>query len=187
MNHRCRFFGALLLFSCVLLHADQEASNIPYVKSGSWGRCYVKAVPDGYYDTKGKTFVYVVRKDADLLVHTFPWYSQQVHLQGNMVGAQGYHEGSGVSLVRMGAWSRRDRPSREELALAFYYNGRLLAAYSTLDIAGKTMAHSRSVSHIRVIREVKGYRWVTGNSWAFDIVTVDGRTLSFNPVTGRKL
>lgn len=187
MCHRRRFFGTLLLFSCVLLHADQEASNIPYVKSGTWGRCYVKAVPVGYYEMKGTTRVYVVRKDADLLVHTFPWYSKQVYLQGNMVGAKGYGEGSEVSLVRMGAWSRRDRPDKKELALAFYYNGKLLAEYSTFDIAGKKMAYSRSVSHIRVIREVKGYRWVTGNSWAFDIVTVDGRTLSFNPVTGKRM
>ena len=26
--------------------ADTEASNIAYVISGTWGRCYAKAVPD---------------------------------------------------------------------------------------------------------------------------------------------
>ncbi len=84
------FFVSLILSLLVVhLRADQPASNHAYVKSGTWGRCYVKAIPAEHYGEKGITRLYLVNKDADELVHTYPWYSQGVHLQGNMVRGSG--------------------------------------------------------------------------------------------------
>jgi hypothetical protein len=160
--------------------ADQEASNIPHVQSSTYGRCYAKSVPDDYWGEKGITRLYGAEPERDRLIATYPWFSQQLYLQCNM----SRNARIGASLVRFGPWSRGHEASAGDLALAFYFDGELLARYSTLDIAGRPENVEMSVSHYVVIREVIGYRWVNSNAYAFDIVTIDGKTLSFDPITG---
>ncbi len=174
---------AALALAVSILYADQPAPNIPYVKSGTWGRCYVKAIPAEYYGEKGITKLYLVKKDADELIHTYPWFSQSVYLQGNMVGP----DGSGISVVRMGPWHDKIGPAPGDMALEFYFGPRLLKRYSTQDIAGKGSDYQRTRGHYSVIKEVKGYRWIDSNSYAFDIVTFGGRTISIDPATGKIL
>jgi hypothetical protein len=167
------------------VHADDEAPNVPHVKADTYGRCYARLVPKKLYDsTEGTTRVFEVGKDKDTLLGTFPWFTKEVYLQCNMVAKKG---GSGFSLVRFGPWSVGHEANKKQLCLAFYFGGKLLKEYSTLDIAGAPDKVSRSVSHYQVVSKVLGYRWITSNDYVFEMVTTDGRTLAFDPTTGARV
>jgi hypothetical protein len=71
-----------------------------------------------------------------------------------------------------------------DLAIAFYRGDRLLKRYSSLDIAGSADNVSASVSHYSVFESFDGFRWQTGNEYAFHARTVDGSELSFDAATG---
>jgi hypothetical protein len=178
---------AILLSAAMLIassaKADEEAGNLPHVQSDTYGRCYAKSLPDETYGEAGETRIYQVGRDADLLLDQYDWFAQQIFLQCNMT-----RDGdAGASIVRLGPWPRGQAAADDQLAIAFYFKGKLLRSYSTLDIAGAPDNVAASVSHYQVIAEVPGYRWIDSNSYAFDIVTIDGRTLSFDPVTGNAL
>jgi len=184
---RKAWIGPLVLAICAGAPpavADQEAGNIPHVRAGAHGRCYAKSVPEDHWGQRGETRLYRVAEGADVLIATFPWYGQELRLQCNM----SRNGRLGASLVRFGPWARGHRASADHLALAFYFDGELLARYSTLDIAGRPDNVEASVSHYVVIAKVGGYRRLGAgapNAYAFEIETTDGRTLSFDPTTGR--
>ena len=179
-----RSFALLICAAAPPAAADQEAGNLPHVRAGTHGRCYAKSVPEEYWGQRGVTRLYRVAEGEDALIATFSWYSQELRLQCNM--SRNGH--IGASLVRFGPWARGREASADHLALAFYFDGELLARYSTLDIAGSPDNVEASVSHYVVIAKVGGYRWLGAgapNAYAFDIETTDGRALTFDPVTGR--
>ncbi len=163
--------------------ADEEASNIPYVVAGTYGRCYAKSVPDDYYGERGFTRVYRVERERDELADSYPWFSPRLFLQCNM----SRNGDIGASLVRFGPWPRGHRANVDQLAFAFYFKGELLKRYSTLDVAGNPDNVEWSVSHYQVIRRVMGYRWIDSNDYAFEVETVDGRVLTLDPLTGNPL
>jgi hypothetical protein len=102
------------------------------------------------------TKVYRVRKESDLLIHTFDWLSHQLYIACNVSDNK---TPTGISLVRMGPWPRGHEATSSQLAIAFYFKGRPLKEYSTLEIAGRPHNVSRSVSHYRVIKNVLGFRF----------------------------
>lgn len=171
------------LLPSAAVHADEEAGNLPHVQSDSWGRCYAKSVPSDTYGEAGTTRVYEVTAAEDRLLASYGWFSQQIFLQCNMSN----NGDSGVSVVQIGPWPRGHAASADHLALAFYFNDRLLKRYSTLDIAGRPDNVQSSVSHYTVIERIDGYRWIDGDRYAFDLRTSDGRTLSFDPTTGQPI
>jgi hypothetical protein len=171
---------SLLLLSLLPLpaRADEEASNRTYVQSATYGTYYAKSIPAESYGTKGTTRIYLVQEKDDQLVTTFDWYAPQIALMGTS---------KGCAVVRFGVWARGRKASPDELAIAFYLNGKLLHSYSTLDLAGTPDNVSSSVSHYTIIDKTLGFRWINSNSWAFDIQTTDHRLLSFDPDTGTLL
>jgi hypothetical protein len=179
--------GAILLIVSVgapTANADDEARNVPHVQAGTYGRCYAKSVPEEPWGQRGVTRLYRVAEGEDVLIATFPWYSQELRLQCNISGPGG----PGASLVRFGPWARGHEASANHLALAFYFDGALLARYSTLDLAGRPDNIEASVSHYQVIAKIAGYRPLgpeAPSTYVFDIETVDGRRLSFDPTTGK--
>jgi hypothetical protein len=158
--------------------ADDEASNIVYVKSSKYGRSYAKCVPAEYYGSKGETKIYVVRDGDDQLDSSHSWYSQELYLQ-EMSG--------GISIVRMGPWARGREAKREDLAIGFYFSGKALKEYSTLDIARIPGNIGLSTSHYTVFNTIVGYRELGNNNYAFDAVATDGRIISFDVRTGEIL
>lgn len=161
----------------ILVLADEEASNVPYVKSSEYGRVYAKSIPDEYYGLKGKTLVYAVNRDADKILYTFDWYSNQIFLLDS-VG----------SVVRLGPWARGQAPSADDLAIAFYLDGKKTKEYSTSDIVRITYqdpSHvGNSVSHYTVFNKISGFRWIRSNKWVFDVETHENKVLSFDVSTG---
>ncbi|MDA1314545.1 MAG: hypothetical protein O2968_14490 [Acidobacteria bacterium] len=172
---------ATLIAAAGAAYGDQEASNTAHVAASEYGRCYVKSVPAESYGGKGTTHVLQVSDSQDTVVHSYDWFSQRVQIACNV--SDGLTP-TGVSVVRFGPWARGRTASSEHLAIGFYFKGKKLKAYSTLDIAGDPENVSSSVSHYTVFEEVLGYRWLGGNKAVFEVKTTDGRTLAFDPATG---
>ncbi|HUG81936.1 MAG TPA: hypothetical protein VML01_09750 [Bryobacterales bacterium] len=162
-------------------YADEEASNTAHVAASEYGRCYAKSVPAESYGGKGTTNVFLVGDSQDTLAHSYDWFSQRVWIECNV--SDGLTP-TGVSVVRFGPWARGHAASSGHLAIGFYFKGKMLKDYSTLDIAGDPENVSTSVSHYTVFEEVRGYRRLGGNEAVFEVKTTDGRTLAFDAATG---
>lgn len=173
---------APFLVAAATAQADEEAANKPHFVTGIMkgdlhNGCYAKSVPAATWGMTGTTKVYAVRKDKDRLVASFPWYASRLHLQCRR-GADGAVT---VAVVRLGPWQRGRQAGKDHLAIAFYEDGRELARYSTLDLAGRPDNVRASVSHYRVIRRVKGFSEPNN----FRLALIDGRTLTFDLATGK--
>jgi hypothetical protein len=157
--------------------ADDEASQVAYVKAAPFGRCYFKMVPDpkARYDRKrGTGYAYQVNeKGADkLLYKTTGWYARRVALTA-----------WGRYLVRLGNWPRGRAPSSKHLGIAFYDRGKLIKRYSTKQLIKDISKVQPSVSHYTFLKKVVGFS--KRKRWLFAIVTVDGKRWTFDVRTGR--
>jgi hypothetical protein len=161
--------------------ADEEVANRPHVVADpNGGLCYAKSVPNANQGKEGSTAVYKVESSRDELLYTLPWYSQEVHVRCG-IGRKWT-----PAVVQMGPWNTGRSASADHLALAFYYDGKLVKRYSTLEIAGAAGNVRTTKSHYTVIRSVTGFT----NDYPdarFVVVTEDGRRLAFDPVTGTLL
>jgi hypothetical protein len=196
----CALLTAIVGLACLnSALADQEASNIPHVVAGPYGRCYAKSVPRHDYDPEGgprqqgRTEVYQVDDPEDVFVQQYDWFSQVLFVR--------CRPGSEPVVVRVGAWHRGHNPRADHLAIAFYQGGRLIKRYSTLDVAGNEKAAegafskyknvSASVSHYTVFTsgpELTKITETAGSSliedWVIKATTIDGRALVFDIETG---
>jgi hypothetical protein len=165
--------------------ADTETPSYPHVAADEYGRCYARSIPRPEWatdeDTRqaGVTKFYIVsnKVDHDLAVHTYDWFAQKTYV---MCG----HPDN--IIVRMGPWARGQDASDDDLAFAFYNNGKLVKRYSTLDIAGDKENVMRSLSHYWIIKEDPVAKW-DGKKWIFSIKTFGDEIISFNPSTGEKI
>jgi hypothetical protein len=186
---KTRSVGVLLgvmLLGLVATKADTESPNWTFVAAATtdgttWhGDRYAKCIPTGMRGTDGVTKIYRVEKDKDVLEHAYDWYAIHVYISG---------ASEKTSVVRFGPWSQGHQASSNDLALAFYYDGRLLKSYSTLDIVGRPDNVSSSISHYGWCQRIGGYDWIVSASsptliWGFTLKTQDGRTLCFSVKTG---
>ena len=179
--------------------ADDEASNVPHVVAGPYGRCYAESVPRYHRDPaavprqQGHTEVYQVEASEDVLLQQYDWFSQFLFLR--------CRPGSETFVVRVGPWHRGHNPRPDHLAIAFYLSGRLIKRYSTLDIVGNEKAEkgafskyknvSASVSHYTVFASFPELTKITETigstfteDWVIKATTIDGRALVFDIETG---
>ncbi len=180
--------GALVVFTLTAgtpeTLADQEAANYTHVTSSPWGRCYVRSAPASGYGSEGVSDVYVVGDvdQPDRKVATYDFFSLSFYLSCNVIGDDGVPD---VAMVGLGPWARGHTPDDETVALALFYGGDEVARYSTLDIAGDNPdAVDCSVSHYQVLGPIDGYIRNGDDRTVFQVTTLDGRTLSFDAVTG---
>ena len=127
--------------------ADNEASSVPHVVAGPYGRCYAKSVPAHIYDPEGDprqqghTTLYSVGDVQDVVEHRFDWFSQNIIIKCGLA--------NDAVVVRIGPWHRGHDPRTDHLAIAFYKGDTLLKRYSTLDIAGSEKAKEGGLSKYR--------------------------------------
>ena len=84
------------------------------------------------------------------MLATYDWFSQEIHLNCHVMR----NGVPGVSVVRFGPWARGHEASDDDLAVAFYFNGKKMASYSNLDIAGTPGNVDASVSHYGVFGKI---------------------------------
>ena len=203
IGHGLRFLALALVAAIATAApaaADQEISNTPHVAAGPSGRCYARSVPAHIYDPDddrqaGTTSLFVVNAGGDVLVHRYPWFSQQLLVLCNFAMPER------SILVRIGPWPRGDTPNAADLALAFYASGALIRRYSTRDIveivarrppcADQPRAFLQSVSHYAVLGSVPTLEAVTTNEgvvfrteWRVRTSDLCDRPLLFEPASG---
>lgn len=189
-NH---FLGIVCLISIITVYAlfrfptivcaDSEAGNSPYVRASEDGGVYAKCIPNEISGDRGKTFVYKMGKKGEELLCSFNWYPGDIYLVDNF-----RYYGDYYSVVRIGHWPRGNEPNNEELAIAFYKDCKETKRYSTADIVRLGYKDSKNVprskSHYTVFKKVIGFKFLEYGKYDFDVLTEEGRVLSFDPSTG---
>jgi hypothetical protein len=186
-----------LLLACLMaitsLLADSPAPAVPLAfTSDSGSDVLFTMVPpkfDKSYKVERDAFgvAYRVSADGSLkeIYRTKGWYSFQVFVSRD-----------GRYIVRMGPWSVGHEPAKDDLAVAFYKDGKLLKEYSTAELVKDKSKVIATTSH---------YFWqapspvddgVSENmrlkirlhldyTNTFDLHTIDGLTYSFDVTTGK--
>jgi len=183
------FFLSLTLAFSQSLQADSESTPIAQVMTSESGTAFFKMVPGDFWLPKDRQtgvqphgIAYQVNQEGRVseLWRVEGWYAWKVYLSDD-----------GRFMVRMGPWSCGGYARKEDLAVAFYDNGKLLREYSTLELLKDPSRVVRSVSH---------YEWMVdgGRSWrnpdlepdlheydkTFSLATCDGWKYTFSLETG---
>lgn len=186
-----------LPFFCLMavssLKADSPAPPVPLVfTSDSGSDVAFTMIPPKYgkdYKIEKEAFgvAYKVGDDGSLkeLYRTDGWYSFQV-----FVSRDGRH------LVRMGLWSVGHEPAKDDLAVAFYEDGKLLKEYSTADLVKDITKVVPTTSHYfwqapspvdDKVTEAEQLRLRLHIDYTntFELHTIDGWTYAFDVTTGK--
>jgi hypothetical protein len=135
----------LSLFVVALAHglrADTLPGPYAYLVTSWGGSCYFKMLPpqweNGAVKDEGSGIAYRLKRDGSSqeLWRTTGWYSLTTFLDDD----PGY-------LVRLSPWNLGHDPSSEDVAVAFYKEGKLLKQYSTADLVKDATKVLRFVSH----------------------------------------
>ncbi|WP_144391801.1 hypothetical protein [Pleionea sediminis] len=188
------FALSLVYLICVpLLKADSPARPFPLAfTSENSSDVVFTMVPRRYdreYEVEKEAFgvAYKVQEDGTLkeLYRTKGWYSSSVFVSRN-----------GRYLVRMGPWSVGMEPAKEDLAIAFYEEGKLLEQYSTADLVKDKSKVVPTVSHYfwqapspmdDEVTEAERLRLRLHLDYTntFELHTIDGWTYTFDVTTGK--
>jgi len=159
-----------------------SARNEPRVFSDALGRCYARSVPFRGRGSTGKTSIFRVSKGGDVLVHAFPWYSDNLAIKCSNLGSR---SGFSVSVVRL------EPPMRSEsgevsgtVTLAIYLDGKLLAEYTASDLGVIPGDRSSTSERLpRGYRQALGYRQ-EGRRQVFRVCATRNRILTFDILNG---
>ena len=174
----------LLLSLATVAVADRPAPDRQYTIRSANGQYEFTMYPAGSQDDSGSapygeahsiaTSDPELAADADRtpLWKVSGWYAAKTFLSND-----------GRNLVRMGPWA--SKPLDEELAVAFYCDGREIRRYVVADLVQDESAVQRSVSH---------YNWQASDSdlprltedGRFQLRTIDGRLVTFDITNGEK-
>lgn len=183
MNIRLLLLLVLGLATTTLL-ADSPARPIPYVATSAEGgsRFYFRMSPDlrdPSNETKASGVAYEIQPNGKdkVLWRTSGWYSFNVFLSWNA-----------EYLAALGPWNEGREPKKEDVAITFFRNGKLLKQYSTVDLV-------RDLSKVRVT--ASHYDWLAWHILpvgldavprvmidTFYLKTCDGIVYEFDMTTG---
>jgi hypothetical protein len=169
-----------LIVAAATARADEEVAPHAYVATAAGGDYYFRMVPEpvaGPYDPQtipgtGRAYRVTDRETDEALWSTSGWYAFKVLLSYD-----------GRYLVRIGNWPRGRAPAAEHLAIAFYDQGKLLAAYSTKDLILAPERLLPSVGHYEFLAEPPAFLEPAGG-YALRLVTADGVEYVFDVQTG---
>lgn len=175
--------GLFLLASVQSSRADTPMlPSSPFITTSYDGQCFFKMIPGKRKLQENKCVItseafgvaYSIDENGNFneLWKTSGWYSPQVFLSDD-----------GQYLVRMGPWYTQE-PNKNDLAVAFYKNGKLLKEYFATDL----------VKNESKIKEATGrYYWledpypelkINPSDNVFQLKTIDGIVHRFDVTTG---
>jgi hypothetical protein len=182
-----RLFALILFCFCSLALADTEATPRQRVTVSDSGRYIFKMVPEQkneQWETIRQPYgvAYEIKDNGSFreLWRVKGWYEFSTELSDD-----------GRHLVRVNGWPRGGGVSKENLAIAFYDRGKLLAQYSTADLIKDATRVFATVSH---------YEWLANTGCGADfsasspyltadnlfiLETVDGISYTFDITTGK--
>jgi len=165
----------LFIFSSSPLWADEPAYPEVYVVAAPEGKYYFKMIPNedymDLYNSRGILYKVSPKEEDEIVWRTSGWYANSVYISAN-----------GMYLVRMGNWAGGEKPSDDDLAIAFYKNGKLIKSYSTKDLIKNVSAVVTTESHYFFLKDVKGFKGAYSNT--FTIITIDNIEYEFDVSNG---
>lgn len=173
-------FVSLVL--CLLLGelpviASKAAGDYPYVHSDLEGFFYARCIPND--SGGGKTEIYQVKKDKDLLVDSYPVYSRNgLKLAWSPIAGK-------VAMMLIRGKFNSDLNKQEEFA--FYLGGKQLAQYSTTDLVklGAETSAERG-GEKRAQFNVIGAQQLPGTNEYDFVVSIGTKKIHFNILTGKQ-
>ena len=183
-----KVFGCILaLVLAGVAHCDTPATPLPYVTSSREGRYFFRMMPrNGGTDQKHDGYGIAFRVQFDgsdrEVWRTEGWFSFQVFLSDD-----------GHSLVALGPWGYGREPKQDDLAVAFYYEGKLIREYSTDELVDDHTAVLASTSHyFWLARDRLHFSDTSAGEHEprftrpdrFQLKTIDGITYIFRTETG---
>lgn len=156
MEMRSTFLFAILLILAEekSARADSPSSNFEYKTASPDGSQLILMTPKAFRGDAGMGKVYKSGQEGGAPLWTVPWFAQEVMLSN-----------TGDELVRFGPWAS-DQEKHTDLAVAFYFKGKLLKQYQVRDLIKDSERLDYSVSH---------YTWVASKSTQPTGFSQDGR------------
>ncbi|HSL90375.1 MAG TPA: hypothetical protein VK870_13810 [Ignavibacteriaceae bacterium] len=154
--------GTSLLFSASIY--DKERAPYTYVISSENGNFIFKMFSDG------KGIAYEVTENS---------YNKEIWKVEGWYAFKTFITNDGQYLIRIGNWPRGDKPSEDDLAIAFYEKDKLMKSYSTRELIKDDSLVPISVSHYEFMKEqpyLDGFRII--------LITVDGIAYKFDVTNG---
>ncbi len=154
--------GTSLLFSASIY--DTEAPPYTYVISSENGKFIFKMFAEG------KGIMYEVT-DAD--------YNKEIWKVEGWYAFKTFITNDGQYLIRIGNWPRGNKPSEDDLAIAFYEKDKLIKSYSTRELIKDDSLVEISASHYGFMKELPH---LDGSHIIF--TAADGIIYKFDVTTG---
>lgn len=166
--------------------ADEERVPYSFTVASQSGQYYFKMLPakrewqENKYVITREAFgvAYTIDEDGNFkeLWRTSGWYSFELFLSED-----------GQYLVRMGPWNGGHEPKKEDIAVAFYKNGKLLKEYSVVDLVKDKSKIQATVSHYFWLDKSPGSeaKRRLDRDNVFYLKTIDGIAYQFYATTGK--
>jgi len=172
-----RWFS-LLVFCCLVsvAWADLPLPPYAYVAVNADGKYFASVVPPL---AKGPDWHVILRKPYIALHQCQEDGSfKELWRIGNVYSFGVYLTVDAEFLIVMGSWNEGDRPSKEDVALSFYRDGKLIREFSTAEVIDDPKKVSVSVSHYDW-RDHSDARYPRVEGHLFEIKTTEGRVVAF--------
>jgi hypothetical protein len=175
MNTKSLCICIVLMAACSTAVADRPSSNLPLVHASQSGSFYARSVPakDDSFGERGKTEIFRVGADQDVLVSEYDWYARTLYILGRI---------DHPTIVRFGHAQNGREPGSDYLAIGIYRNGERVREYSTLEMYQLGSGVWRSVSNHRVL-DSRSVRRVEGQN-VFAVDSPSGKVFVFDLETG---
>ncbi len=129
---------ALMIVAAPHLDADSPKPPFPFIVTAADGTFFFKMLPGPSGAGLGIACRLLQDGSSEELWRTEGWYSFEVFLSREA-----------TFLVAMGPWNDGQEPKKEDLAVSFFHQGKLLKRYSTLDLVKDKSKVKASKSHYR--------------------------------------
>ena len=154
----------ILIQICFLsVFADSEAPNKKVIFYSPDKEIMVISTPeDKFIQNKGVTKVFKNNKE----LFKFNWYSRDIYVI-NLEDT--------IYTIRFAQWHRGE-VNKDAMVFEIYKNDVLLKSYKVSDILENINDAERSVSHFRVVKEIKGFI-NTGKKVLFSIINTENKEI----------
>ena len=175
------WFTITVIFFSLNLHvfASKAIANFPYVHSDLDGFFYVRCIPQSPQGEKGKTTLFRVKSNKDIIIDQYDWYSKKgVVLGWSPIAGK-------VAIMTKGGVQSPDQT--KQIECGFYLGGKHLKSYSTDDLIkmGAKTTFKRLNKERRANIEFLGCKQISrSNNYVFEIKINKTTIVQFDILTG---
>lgn len=171
-----------LLFSVSCTFADSPAAPFAYIAAAEEGRYFVSLVPPY---AKEPDWHIVLRKPYAAVFEPQPDGSfKELWRVNDFYSFQVFLTYDAKFMIAIGPWNTGDKPDKDDVALSFFQDGKLIQQFSTADLIDDPKAVSVSVSHYEW-QDSKDQSFPRLRGKLFEVKTTEGRIISFGMDEGK--